>query len=44
MGRQKETYEKSLPVLGQKTFEKDLEFFLFVKQKSQSTTQPKKKN
>jgi hypothetical protein len=44
MGRQKEMYEKSLPVLGVKTLEKELNYLIFVKEKTQSTKQIKKEN
>jgi hypothetical protein len=35
MGKQKEKWEQSLPVLGKKEFEKELDYLIFAKDKSQ---------
>jgi hypothetical protein len=45
MGKQKENYEKTVPVLEKQKFAKDLDFYLYTKEKSQtSQTSIKTKN
>jgi len=45
MGKQKENYEKTVPVFEKQKFAKDLDFFLYAKEKSQtSQTSIKTKN
>lgn len=42
MGQQKREWEKTIPVYEKQTFQRELDFYLFTKEKSQSTKQPKK--
>lgn len=42
MGQQKRTWEKSIPVYEKKTFEKELDFLVFSKEKSQKPIPEKK--
>jgi hypothetical protein len=36
MGQQKRNYEKTIPVRQKQSFQKDLDFYLFTKEKSQT--------
>ena len=42
MGQQKREWEKTIPVYEKQTFQRELDFYLLTKEKSQSTKQPKK--
>jgi hypothetical protein len=45
MGQQKKNYEKTIPVFEKQKFAKDLDFYLYTKEKSQtSQTSIKTKN
>jgi hypothetical protein len=45
MGQQKKNYEKTIPVLEKQKFAKDLDFYLYTKEKSQTNqTSIKSKN
>lgn len=42
MGQSKKEWEKTVPVRQKQTFQRELDFHLLVKEKSQSIQQPKK--
>lgn len=42
MGASKKEYEKTIPVFQKQAFQRELDFFLLTKEKTQTTKQPKK--